>query len=107
MKRYASHFLFIPSYGYLKQYVVETEKGRVRHIFPLTQEVEDTEWLPGVIVLVNSSTEVASVCFEATVLQTVPLELEKNLLDLTSYLFFPFDFTTMQPVAGTQHKLLQ
>lgn len=29
MKRFASHFLFLPAYGYLKQYAVETEEGVV------------------------------------------------------------------------------
>ena len=26
MKRFASHYLFLPGYGYLKQYVVEVEQ---------------------------------------------------------------------------------
>ena len=48
MKRYASHFLFLPGHGYLKQYVVEIGEGQcVSRIFPLTEEVENTEWLPG------------------------------------------------------------
>ena len=45
MKRYASHFLFLPGHGYLKQYVVEIGEGQcVSRIFPLTEEVENTEW---------------------------------------------------------------
>ena len=28
MKRYASHFLFLPGHGYLKQYVVEIGEGQ-------------------------------------------------------------------------------
>jgi hypothetical protein len=39
MKRFASHFLFLPAYGYLKQYAVETEEGSVVRIFPLTEEI--------------------------------------------------------------------
>ena len=36
MKRYASHFLFLPGHGYLKQYVVEIGEGQcVSRIFPL------------------------------------------------------------------------
>ena len=79
MKRYASHFLFLPGHGYLKQYVVEIGEGQcVSRIFPLTEEVENTEWLPGVIALLT--------------------EAETD---------YPhFDFTTMQPGAGTQRKLL-
>lgn len=36
MKRFASHFLFLPAYGYLKQYAIETEEGMVVRLFPLT-----------------------------------------------------------------------
>ena len=53
MKRFASHFLFLPAYGYLKQYVVETEEGIVVRLFPLTEEIENVEWLPGAIVLLT------------------------------------------------------
>ena len=56
MKRYASHFLFLPGHGYLKQYVVEIGEGQcVSRIFPLTEEVENTEWLPGVIALLTEA----------------------------------------------------
>ena len=52
MKRYASNFLFLPGHGCLKQYVVEMDEGQgASRVFPLTEEVENTEWLPGVIVL--------------------------------------------------------
>ena len=47
MKRFASHFLFLPAYGYLKQYAIETEEGMVVRLFPLTEEIENVEWLPG------------------------------------------------------------
>ena len=53
MKRFASHFLFLPAYGYLIQYAVETEEGSVVRIFPLTEEIENVEWLPGAIVLLT------------------------------------------------------
>ena len=54
MKRYASHFLFLTGHGYLIQYVVEIGEGQcVSRIFPLTEEVENTEWLPGVIALLT------------------------------------------------------
>jgi len=53
MKRFASHFLFLPAYGYLKQYAVETEEGVVVRLFPLTEEMENVEWLPGAIVLLT------------------------------------------------------
>lgn len=53
MKRYASHFLFLPRYGYLRQFAVEMEGGHAVRIFPLSEEVENTEWLPGVILLLD------------------------------------------------------
>lgn len=43
MKRYASHFLYLPECGYLKQHVVETEMGKMVRVFPLTEEIEDVE----------------------------------------------------------------
>ena len=41
MKRFDSHFLFLPAYGYLKQYAIETEEGMVVRLFPLTEEIEN------------------------------------------------------------------
>ena len=55
MKRFASHFLFLPAYGYLKQYAIETEEGIVVRLFPLTEEMENVEWLPGAIVLLTQN----------------------------------------------------
>ena len=51
MKRFASHYLLIPAVGYMKQQVVEiTDEGVVRGVFPLTEEIESVEWMPGVSV---------------------------------------------------------
>ena len=56
MKRFASHYLLIPAVGYMKQQVVEiTDEGVVRGVFPLTEEIESVEWMPGVIVLLSES----------------------------------------------------
>ena len=56
MKRFASHYLLIPAVGYMKQQVVEiTDEGVVRGVFPLTEEIESVEWMPGVIVLLHIS----------------------------------------------------
>ena len=56
MKRFASHYLLIPAVGYMKQQVVEiTDEGVVRGVFPLTEEIESVEWMPGVIVLLFES----------------------------------------------------
>lgn len=109
MKRYASHFLFFPKCGYLKQYAIEMEKGCVVGIFPLSEEIENTEWMPGVIAMLRSEQLEETALFEDVVplLSSVPSDIEKRLSDLTPYLFFPFDFTTMQPVYGTRRRQLR
>lgn len=109
MKRYASHFLFLPGYGYLKQYAIEVNEGCVVGIFPLSEEIENTEWMPGVIAMLHPEQLAVSTLFEdaLTLLSSVPSDIEERLSDLTPYLFFPFDFTTMQPVGGTRRRLLQ
>ena len=56
MKRFASHYLLIPAVGYMKQQVVEiTDEGVVRGVFPLTEEIESVEWMPGVIALLSEN----------------------------------------------------
>lgn len=85
MKRYAAHYVKHPDYGYLKQQVVEVDRGIALRIYLLTEEVEDVEWYPGVIELV----------------------LEESVGGLVPYLNYPFDFKAMQPVSGTQRKQLQ
>ena len=54
MIRYAAHYVYLPDYGFLKQHVVEMLDGHVIALFPLTSEIENTEWQPGVIVLTAS-----------------------------------------------------
>lgn len=109
MKRYATHFLFLPEYGYLKQYVIETEEGRVVHMFPLTEEIENVEWLPGAIILLNQEellySERIHVKFRKKLLSILPPSVDR-VLRLFPLYFSQFDITTMLPVAGTRHKLL-
>ena len=131
MKRYASHYLFLPGVGYLKQYAVEMEEGCVIRIFPLSEEIENTEWLPGVIVLLPESEQITEdFKFDKSVEHStfpssweegcpkggvvgkaataiIPSTKQLHQLHLIPYLFYPFDFTTMQPVAGTQHRQLR
>lgn len=88
--------------------MVEIGEGQcVSRIFPLTEEVENTEWLPGVIALLTE-TETDYPHFDKchNMLTAIPPGIEKELPYLIPWLFFPFDFTTMQPGAGTQRKLL-
>ena len=128
MKRFASHYLLIPAVGYMKQQVVEiTDEGVVRGVFPLTEEIESVEWMPGVIVLLSES-QMEEIRNTGMVVKNIPV-FQQNLpvliaassctlndfLDtsrkngevLFPYLFYPFDFTSMRPVDGTRHRLLR
>lgn len=133
MKRYASHFLFLSGYGYLKQYVIETEEGCVVRMFPLTEEIENVEWLPGAIILLNEEelkeldnkfTDISPqknsskipeellmnsdrilVKFRKNLLVILPPSIDGALRLYPAY-FSKFDITTLLPVAGTPHKLL-
>lgn len=107
MKRFASHFLFLPGYGYLKQYAIEMEEECVTRIFPLTEEVENTEWLPGVIALLRNTQSPFTFNDNQQQITAVPQSIEEELPSLIPYLFSPFDFTTMQPAAETRHRQLR
>ena len=129
MKRFASHYLLIPAVGYMKQQVVEiTDEGVVRGVFPLTEEIESVEWMPGVIVLLSES-QVEEIKNTGMILKNIPVfqinlpsvsnqssqcfneylqEAEKKGEAFISlFVFILFDFTSMQPVDGTRHRLLR
>ena len=107
IKRFASHFIFLPGHGYLKQYVVGVEEGQVVSAFPLTEEIEGVEWFPGVIALLNNEEGIFQKANE--VLQELPEVFCKETFPsgMSAYLLYPFDFTTMLPVGGTRHRLLR
>ena len=115
MKRYASHYIYVPGIGFLKQYVVELCEGQVVSLFPLTEEIESVEWLPGVILLSAEQhigknvkeLNAADKC--STLLHSISSMIEADIVasGLTPYLLYPFDFTAMQPVAGTRHRQLR
>lgn len=128
MKRFASHYLLIPAVGYMKQQVVEiTDEGVVRGVFPLTEEIESVEWMPGVIVLLSES-QMEEIKNTGMILKNIPVfqinpsnilnqssrcfeeslkELKEKGEVLFPVLFYPFDFISMQPVDGTRHRLLR
>ena len=125
MKRFAAHYLLLPEVGFIRQQVVEiADDGRVCHIFPLTEEIESVEWMPGLIAL----SQVEKIKNTGMILKNIPVfqinlpsvsnqssqcfneylqEAEKKGEALFPYLFYPFDFTSMQPVDGTRHRLLR
>lgn len=81
--RYAAHYLYTSSSGYLKQYGIEIEDMRVVRIFPAAAETESTEWLPGVIELEMSSDHQWEI-----------------------WHYYPFDFIHMMSVSETQRRRL-
>lgn len=115
MKRYASHYLYIPDTGFLKQYVVELNEGRVVSLFRLTEEIESVEWMPGVIVLsteldIDRNVKKLNASGKCSTLScSVSSMMKQNILasEFYPYLLYPFDFTAMQPVAETRHRQLR
>ena len=128
MKRFASHYLFMPDVGFIKQQVVEiTDEGVVRDTFPLTEEIESVEWMPVVIVLLPAD-QLEEIKNTGMILKNIPVfqinpsnilnqssrcfeeslkELKEKGEVLFPVLFYPFDFISMQPVDGTRHRLLR
>lgn len=144
MKRFASHYLLLPDIGFVKQQVIEVDgEGIVVDIFPLTEEIESVEWMPGVIVLITAD-QLAQIKNTGMIVKNIlvfqfnlpivsfqsslyspsqffksssfePSDCLKAFIEniaakrvsLYPILLYPFDFTSMQPVGGTQHKLLR
>ena len=128
MKRFASHYLLIPDVGFMKQQVVEiNDEGIAQGIFPLTEEIESVEWMPGVIVLL-SARQMEEIKNTGMILKNIPVfqsnlpivsnqssQYSSELLNaskrrgeaLLPYLFYPFDFISMKPVDGNRHRLLR
>ena len=114
--------------GFIKQQVVEiTDEGVVRDTFPLTEEIESVEWMPGVIVLLPAD-QLEEIKNTGMILKNIPVfqinpsnilnqssrcfeeslkELKEKGEVLIPVLFYPFDFISMQPVDGTRHRLLR
>ena len=114
--------------GFIKQQVVEiTDEGVVRDTFPLTEEIESVEWMPGVIVLLPAD-QLEEIKNTGMILKNIPVfqinpsnilnqssrcfeeslkELKEKGEVLFPVLFYPFDFISMQPVDGTRHRLLR
>ena len=125
MKRFAAHYLLLPDVGFIRQQVVEiADEGYARDIFPLTEEIESVEWMPGLIALLPDNEIKNTEMFEKNipVFQINPSNIlnqssrcfEESLKELKEkgevlfpVLFYPFDFISMQPVDGTRHRLLR
>ena len=114
MKRVAAHYLYIVGHGYLKQWVVELQEGRVVGLVPLAGEVEDTLWMPGLIALCPEELAADAACAAQKLLDSgfskpsvVSDALADELLPLCRgrrALYFPrFNFEEWRPVCETQH----
>jgi hypothetical protein len=101
IKRYASHFLLLPEYGFLKLCVVEIGlEGDVLRVFPLLEELETVEWHPGVILLSekeedkNEITQLFQIRYR--LLNDIPAAFQSNIsIKQFVYLLYPFDFKRM------------
>lgn len=112
MKRYASHYIFIATEGYLRQGVVEMDEGRIIRLFPLTEEIENTEWLSGAILICPETLEhtiSGSEIFQE--IRWYPLKLDNRRFEetdnLSAFHFSSFDLISMLPVSGTQRRRLR
>lgn len=104
-RRFAAHYVYLSGYGYLKSSVVELIDDKLINIFFLTEEVEDTEWLPGIIAVLESPEGFPENAI-ATFLSSVPREILQMEFNYQVYHFYPFDFISMSFVAGTRRKQL-
>lgn len=116
-KKYASHYLFIEDKGYFKLAAIEIIDGTPQKITFISQETENTEWLPGIIILVPKSNNNLSRNFIKTckgyienapsqISESVSIDIDKNKEYIAVYFPF-FNFTEMKLVDETQHRLLQ
>lgn len=114
VRYFASHFIFLPEYGYFKQYVVGIEEGEVISAFPLTEEMEGVEWFPGVIAILDKKADIegkgyAEIFLKARQVRAeLPEACRQGLfpVGMKAYLLYPFDFTKMLPAAETRHRPL-
>lgn len=110
MKRFAAHYIFIPGSGFLKQYAIEMQGEYVYRIFPCSREMESIEWFPGVILLTSQEKpEINNALFKSADIEEQSIIDQETIgcMRCRAFLLFPFDFVTMQPVDGTQHRQLQ
>lgn len=102
MKRFAAHYVWSSQTGFQKQFAVEILEGVVVRLFPLKEEIESVEWHPGVILLLPEQDVSLAGLKQMMQLPFTPGKQQP----LYAHLFYPFDFIKMEPVDGTQHKLL-
>jgi len=117
MKRFASHYLLLPHYGLLKQYVVEVEGEYAVRAFSLSEESECVQWMPGVSLLLPKEEgeilckyapllldRICSLLKYNNQLTEIPIDLMTDFATrkLSLYRLYPFDFATMLPTELTK-----
>ena len=107
MKRFASHYIYLPNQGFLKQYVIEICEGHITNLFRLTEEAENIQWMPGgVIVLMPERMQICEISFDKPILSgSVSLDVQM-LSARIPYFFYPFNFVKMKPIHETRYTLL-
>ncbi|MDR0746238.1 MAG: hypothetical protein LBF17_07080 [Mediterranea sp.] len=111
MKRFASHYVYISSLGFLKQYVVEiNDDGYVAALYHLEEEIESIIWVPGVIRLIpyDCLSENQILTFDKTEIKTVLPAGYDNMdpLKLAAIRLYPFNFSEMKANADTVIQVL-
>lgn len=93
MARYASNYLLLPDQTLLRQQVIEVEEGRVTRHFPLTAEIADTQWLPGLICLVAGEEEdiINEGAKNGSVKKRSGDKKESEVSELSAYYYASFD----------------
>ncbi|KAA6350561.1 hypothetical protein EZS27_002044 [termite gut metagenome] len=113
IKRYASHYLLLPEYGFLKQCAVEMKKGRgVLCIFLLSEEMENVEWYPGIILLTEKEEDRNGIIrlfqIRYNLLNEIPGAFQtKSCIERIAYLLYPFDFDRMTIIGTTEIRKLE
>ncbi|KAA6349741.1 hypothetical protein EZS27_002854 [termite gut metagenome] len=100
IKRYASHYLLLPEYGFLKQHAIEIRGECVVRVFPFSGEPEDMAWYPGVILLSGEKADKTQIThlfqFPYNLLSELPGIFQTNVpIQRVVYLLYPFDFDKM------------
>jgi hypothetical protein len=124
MRRFASHYVYTSSLGFLKQYVVEiNDEGYVAALYPLEEEIESIIWTPGVIRLISYDSLPPKGDNETAVKQAFANQLftfdrkeiksgtpagysDMASLKLAAVRLYPFDFSGMKANADTAIRIL-
>lgn len=113
IRRYAAQFLYVSGVGFIRRQVVELENDVVVRISPLLCELENTEWLTGILALLPPFAEWgenegwSAGDSLAPVVETLPEDWHDRVVALKLYWLSPFNLTARKPVSGTRRKLLQ